>query len=55
LYSPGNEVFSIVIWEQWQNGEYTELAAYGVIMVTILVALVAIARKLGARVGVREA
>ena len=55
LYSPGNEVFSIIIWEQWQNGEYAELAAFGVIMVSILVALVAIARKLGARVGVREA
>jgi iron(III) transport system permease protein len=55
LYSPGNEVFSIVIWEQWQNGQSTEVAAFGVIMITILVALVLIARKLGAKIGVREA
>ena len=55
LYSPGNEVFSIIIWEQWQNGEAAELAAFGVIMITILVALVLIARKLGAKIGVREA
>lgn len=54
LYSPGNEVLSILIWEQWENGQFTELSALGVIMIAVLVALVAIAFKLGARVGLRS-
>ena len=55
LYSPGNEVLSIVIWEQYQNGDLTHLAALGMMMVGALVVLVAVAYKLGARIGVREA
>ena len=55
LYSPGNEVLSIVIWEQYQNGELTQLAALGMMMVVGLVALVAVAYKLGAKIGVKEA
>jgi iron(III) transport system permease protein len=54
LYSPGNEVLSILIWEQWENGQFTELAALGVVMVVGLVLLVTVAQRLGARVGVRE-
>ncbi len=54
LYTPGNEVLSVIIWEQWENGQFTELAALGVVMVVALVALVAVAKKLGARVGVKE-
>jgi iron(III) transport system permease protein len=54
LYSPGNEVLSILIWEQWENGQLTELAALGVLMVISLVVLVAIAHRLGAKVGVKE-
>jgi iron(III) transport system permease protein len=55
LYSPGKEVLSIVIWERYQNGELPVLAALGVMMVGGLVVLVALAYKLGAKVGVREA
>jgi iron(III) transport system permease protein len=55
LYSPGNEVLAIRIWEQYQNGQFTELAALGVVMVAALVVLVAIAFKLGAKIGVKEA
>ncbi len=55
LYSPGSEVLSVVIWEQWENGQFTELAALGVVMVVGLVLLVTVARKLGARVGVQDA
>jgi iron(III) transport system permease protein len=55
LYSPGKEVLSIVIWEQWRNGQLGELAALGIMMVGALMVLVAVAYKLGARVGVREA
>jgi iron(III) transport system permease protein len=54
LYSPGNEVLSIRIWEQYQNGQFTELAALGVVMVAVLMLLVAVAYKLGAKVGIRE-
>jgi iron(III) transport system permease protein len=54
LYSPGNEVLSIRIWEEYQNGQFTELAALGVVMVVALVALVAVAYKLGAKIGVKE-
>jgi iron(III) transport system permease protein len=54
LYSPGKQVLSIVIWEQWQNGEFPELAATGMMMVGALVVLVAVAYKLGAKIGVRE-
>jgi iron(III) transport system permease protein len=54
LYSPGNEVLSILIWEQFQNGQFTELSALGVLMVLTLVVLVTIAYKLGAKVGLRH-
>ena len=54
LYSPGNEVLSVLIWEQFENGQFTTLAALGVLMVAILVALVFIAYRLGARVGLQS-
>ncbi len=37
LYSPGNEVISIRIWELYQQGSLTQLAALGVMMVAVLV------------------
>jgi iron(III) transport system permease protein len=55
LYSPGREVLSIAIWEMWRNGQFPELCALGLVMVGGLVVLVAIAYKLGAKIGVREA
>jgi iron(III) transport system permease protein len=54
LYSPGNEVLSILIWERWENGQFTQLAALGMVMVFTLVVLVVIATRLGARIGVKE-
>jgi iron(III) transport system permease protein len=54
LYSPGTEVLSIVIWEQWENGQFTELAALGVIMIVLLIVLVSVGAKLGAKVGVKS-
>jgi iron(III) transport system permease protein len=54
LYSPGTEVLSVLIWEQFENGQFTTLAALGVCMVAILVALVFIAYRLGARVGLQS-
>jgi len=55
LYSPGKEVLSIVIWEQWRDGLLTEVSALGVMLIGGLVVLVAVAYKLGAHIGVREA
>jgi len=55
LYSPGKEVLSIAIWEQVRNGQLTELSALGILMIGSLVLLVAVAYKLGAKIGVREA
>jgi iron(III) transport system permease protein len=54
LYSPGNEVLAIRIWEMWENGELNELAALGIVMVVLLVILVTAARRLGSRVGVSD-
>lgn len=54
LYSSNTRVLSVSIWELWENGETGVLAALGVIMVGALMVLVAIAYKLGARVGVRD-
>jgi iron(III) transport system permease protein len=55
LYSQSTRVMSVTIWEFWQNGQTGVLAALGVCMVGVLMALVAVAYKLGAKIGVREA
>ena len=44
LYSPGTEVVSIVIWELWQNGQYVELSALGVMLILALLVLVIVAQ-----------
>jgi iron(III) transport system permease protein len=54
LYSPGNEVLSILMWEQFENGSFNVLAAIGVLMVIALVVMVTVAYKLGAKVGLRD-
>jgi iron(III) transport system permease protein len=54
LYTPGNEVLSIMIWQQWANGDVTHLSALGVVMILVLSAIVGISRLVGSRFGVRE-
>jgi len=54
LYSPGTEVLSVVLWELWQNGQYVQLSALGVMMIAALFVFVLIAQLLGRRFGVRE-
>jgi iron(III) transport system permease protein len=54
LYSPGNEVVSIMIWELWQNGQYVELAALGVMLILLLFVLVMVAQIVGRRFGIAE-
>jgi len=54
LYSPDTQVVSIVIWELWENGQYVELSALGVLFIIGLFWLVLIAQWLGQKYGVRE-
>jgi iron(III) transport system permease protein len=54
LYSPGTEVLSITIWELWENGQYVELSALGVLFILALFVLVMAAQWLGGKFGVRE-
>jgi iron(III) transport system permease protein len=54
LYSPGTEVLSITIWELWENGQYVELSALGVLFILALFVLVMAAQWLGSQFGVRE-
>jgi iron(III) transport system permease protein len=55
LYSPGAEVVSVTIWEMWQNGQYVELSALGVMMILVLFCFVMLAELVGRRFGVVEA
>ena len=55
LYSPGSEVVSIMIWELWQNGQYVELSALGVMLIGALFCFVMVAQFIGRRFGVAEA
>jgi iron(III) transport system permease protein len=54
LYSPGTEVVSIMIWELWENGQYVELSALGVMLILLLFVMVMLAQFAGSRFGVRE-
>lgn len=54
LYSPGSEVISIVMWELWGNGQFSELSALGVIFIVFLFILVMFAQYLTKKFGVKE-
>jgi iron(III) transport system permease protein len=54
VYSPGNEVLAIRIWEQYENGSFPQLAALGVLMVVGILPLVGAAYALGSRAGGRR-
>jgi iron(III) transport system permease protein len=54
LYSPGNEVLSIVIWLFNEKGELTSVSAIGVVLVLTLIIFVSIAYRLGAHVGIQS-
>jgi len=54
LYSPGNEVLAVMIFEQYENGQFTELAALGTLLIVALVILVYAAQRLGANIGVKS-
>ncbi len=54
LYSPGTEVVSITIWELWENGQYVELSALGVMFILLLFVLVLISQAVGRKFGIKE-
>ncbi len=54
LYSPDSQVLSIVLWELWQNGQYVQLSALGVMMIVALFVFVLLAQLLGRRFGVKD-
>ena len=54
LYSPGTEVVSIMIWELWENGQYVELSALGVMLILLLFGLVLLAQWIGKKFGIKE-
>ena len=54
LYSPGTEVVSIIIWELWENGQYVELSALGVLFILLLFVLVMFAQWVGRKFGIKE-
>jgi iron(III) transport system permease protein len=45
---------SIVIWELWENGQYVELSALGVMFILSLFVLVLLARWAGQKYGIKE-
>lgn len=36
LYTPGNEVVTVVFWQYWEGGQLTELSAMSVLMMAVL-------------------
>ena len=55
LYSPGNEVLSVLILEQFENGQFTVLSRpWASSWCCTLVLLVTVAYKLGAKVGLKQ-
>jgi iron(III) transport system permease protein len=55
LYRSGTEVVAVTIWELWQDGQYVELSALGVMMILVLFCFVMLAEFFGRRFGVVEA
>lgn len=54
LYSHDSIVLSILAFDLWDGGQYAYVAALGVLMILVLVAMASVARKLGARMGVAD-
>jgi len=54
LYRSGTEVISIVLFELWDGGQYPQLSALGMVLVTILVTISLIARAIGAKYTVQQ-
>ncbi len=53
LYSPGNEVIAVLIFQLYEEGELVTISALGVVLVGVLTAIVGVVYKFGNRVGIR--
>jgi iron(III) transport system permease protein len=54
LARSSNRTASVIIYDLWSNGSFPQLSAFGVLMFTILIVLVAIAQNISARYGIQE-
>jgi len=54
LYTPGKEVVSVTIFQEYQDGNATLVSAIGVVLVVVLTVLVVISQLIAARRGVRN-
>jgi iron(III) transport system permease protein len=54
VYTPGNEVLSILSWNLYEDGKLPTVAALGVVMITGLIAVVALAYAFSTRVGLGD-
>jgi len=45
---------SVIIFDLWSNGSFSQPSAFGVVMFTILIALVSLAQKISSRYGIQE-
>ncbi len=52
LYSYDSTVLSIMAFDLWEGGQYTYVCALGVMMVSLLVAMAAVARMVGSKIGI---
>jgi iron(III) transport system permease protein len=52
LYSQHTEVMAVKVYDLWSNGDYSTVAALGVVMVLLLTAVVGVVRLLSRRFGV---
>ena len=54
LYSPGDEVLAVQLWQEFQSGRFGQVAALGVLMVLGLLPFVGAAYALGSRAGIAK-
>lgn len=52
LYSPGNEVLAVTIWNLWENGQTVVLSALGVILIAVLLVVAFVSERLSRRMGI---
>jgi iron(III) transport system permease protein len=53
LYSPGNEVIAVLIFQLYEEGELVTISALGIVLVAFLTLIVALVYRFGSRVGIR--
>ncbi|WP_353808313.1 ABC transporter permease [Agromyces sp. SYSU T00194] len=53
LYSPGNEVIAVLIFQLYEEGELVTISALGIVLVAVLTIIVGVVYRFGSRVGIR--